>query len=254
MHESSILTWSSKESVVARQRIFDILRSYPATHEETERSLGLFLRGALLARILATAELYQKIVHLPGAVLDVGCWRGQTAVLCENFRAIYEPLHFNRRVIAFDTFEGYAGFNETDSRSELHDNGTYNVGGKQYAELLSELLQLHEVCNAQGHVNGKHIVLQGDIRDTIPDFFSSHPNEFVALAFLDLNSYGPTEQALDAIWQRLIPGGIVAFWQLTRPSLDAEGKAYINSIVGSREHIIGKCVHYPSLCFVQKVS
>lgn len=85
------------------------MNGYASTPEEKERSLGLFLRGSLLARILAVAHIYQQIVEIPGIVFDIGTWRGQTAVLCENFRAIYEPLHFNRRIVCFDTFEGMPG-------------------------------------------------------------------------------------------------------------------------------------------------
>ena len=70
---------------------------------EKERSLGLFIRGSLLARIVAIQELYLKIIDLPGSIYDIGTWRGQTAVLCENFRAIYEPLNFKRKIICFDT-------------------------------------------------------------------------------------------------------------------------------------------------------
>ena len=65
---------------------------------------------------MATADIYRQIVSIPGDVLDIGTWRGQTAVLCENFRAIYEPLHFNRRIVCFDTFEGYKGYSERTSQ------------------------------------------------------------------------------------------------------------------------------------------
>ena len=104
-HESSVMTYSSSNSLDARMQIFNLMNAYQASEEEKERSLGLFLRGSLLARIFATADIYKQIVDIPGAVFDVGTWRGQTAVLCENFRAIFEPLHFNRRIICFDTFE-----------------------------------------------------------------------------------------------------------------------------------------------------
>ena len=88
-HESSVVTYSNQDSLDARRELFELMQSYPGTPEEKERSLGLFLRGSLLARIFAIAEIYQRIVPLPGAVLDIGTWRGQTAVVCENLRAIF---------------------------------------------------------------------------------------------------------------------------------------------------------------------
>src|SRR5262245_16739198 len=119
-HESSVITYSNDTSLNARTELFDLLNSYPGTTEEKERSLCLFIRGSLLARIFAIRELYEKIVGYPGVIIDLGTWRGQTAVICENLRAIFEPLHFNRRIVCFDTFEGYVGFSDKDKATELH--------------------------------------------------------------------------------------------------------------------------------------
>lgn len=250
-HESSALTYSDSDSIAARQQLFGLLESYQATPEEKERSLGLFLRGSLLARILAIADLYRQIVDIPGSVFDIGTWRGQTAVLCENLRAVYEPLHFTRRIVCFDTFEGYAGFSVSDNTSAAHNEGTYAVGG-DYAQFLSELLVLHERCNAMGQNHGKHSVIKGDCRETLPGFFAAHPNEFVALAFFDVNAYDPTQQALAQVWDRLVPGGIVAFWQLTRSQIVAEGQAYVEQFLRGCPHTLHRAATYPGLCYVRK--
>src|SRR6476620_10180876 len=127
-HESTVITYSDEKSLAARAELFSLLKRYTATDDEAERSLGLFLRGSLLARIFAIRELYEKIVMKPGIIVDLGTWRGQTAVLCENLRAILEPLHFNRRIVCFDTFEGYKGFSAKDKATKLHQDGTYRVG------------------------------------------------------------------------------------------------------------------------------
>jgi hypothetical protein len=251
-HESTVISYSSNDSMLARKEIFKRMLNYNATEDEHERSLGLFLRGSLLARILATGDIYQRIIHLPGCVFDVGTWRGQTAVLCENFRAIYEPLHFNRRIVAFDTFEGYVGFSGKDKATTLHKDGTYGVGGDDYAQYLRELLELHEKCNAMGHNNGKHAVLKGDCRETMKQFFADNPSEFVALAFFDVNAYDPTSKAFEMVYERLVPGGIVAFWQLTRNVIPAEGRVYAEQILSKLPHTIQRCETYPGLCFIEK--
>jgi len=250
-HESSALSYSDSDSLAAREQLFGMMQNYRATAEEKERSLGLFLRGSLLARILAIADLYRQIVDIPGSILDVGTWRGQTAVVCENLRAIHEPLHFTRRIICFDTFEGYAGFSDSDRVSTTHTEGTYAVGG-DYAQYLSELLVVHERCNAMGQNHGKHRVVRGDCRETLPAFFDQHPNEFVALAFFDVNAYDPTQQALAQVWDRLVPGGLVAFWQLTRAEIVAEGRAYAEKFLSGCPHTLHRCATYPGLCYARK--
>ena len=251
-HESAIVSYSSSDSIDARSEIYRLMNTYKATDDEKERSLGLFLRGSLLARILAVGDIYKKIVDIPGAIFDIGTWRGQTAVLCENFRAIYEPLHFNRRIVCFDTFEGYQGFSEKDRATSLHRDGTYGVGGDDYAEFLRHLLLQHEKSNAMGHNNGKHKVIKGDCRETIPAFFKEFPSEYLALTFFDVNSYDPTLKAFQAVWSKLVPGGIVAFWQLTRNTIPAEARVYADDILSAYGHSLHRSQIYPGLCYLVK--
>jgi hypothetical protein len=250
-HESIAISFSDQNSLQARSTLFSLLKSYPATDSETERSLGLFLRGSLLARIFAIRELYEKIVMKPGIILDLGTWRGQTAVLCENLRAILEPLHFNRRIVCFDTFDGYVGFSDQDKSTELHRDGTYRVG-TEYSVFLTRLLSLHEQSNAMGHNHGKHKVIKGDCRITLPKYLEENDNEIISLAFFDLNSYDPTQAAFDHVFKRLIPGGILAFWQLTRDVIPAEGKVYNQAILNHCQHSIHRTQFYPGLCYLVK--
>jgi hypothetical protein len=251
-HESAVVSYSPPGSLDARMEIFNLMDGYQATKEEKERSLGLFLRGSLLARIFAIADIYRQIVDIPGAILDIGTWRGQTAVLCENLRAIYEPLHFNRRIVCFDTFEGYKGFSSKDKATNLHQDGTYALSGTDYAEFLRQLLSLHEQANAMGHNHGKHKVIAGDCRETIPKFFAESPNEYVALAFFDVNSYEPTLSAFEEVWPRLVPGGIAAFWQLTRNTIPAEARVYSEKILPNFPHKLRRSATYPGLCYMVK--
>ncbi|MBS1140975.1 MAG: hypothetical protein H6R13_2428 [Proteobacteria bacterium] len=251
-HESAIVSYSPSDSIEARKEIFHLMNTYQATDDEKERSLGLFLRGSLLARILAITDIYKQIVNIPGAIFDIGTWRGQTAVICENLRAIYEPLHFNRRIVCFDTFEGYKGFSEKDKATSLHRDGTYGVGGDDYAAFLSHLLVQHEKSNAMGHNHGKHKVIKGDCRETIPHFFAENPSEYLALAFFDVNSYDPTLKSFEHVWEKLVPGGIAAFWQLTRDSIPAEARVYGENILPNYKHTIQRTTTYPGLCYLVK--
>lgn len=251
-HESAVMSYSSAESVDSRMEIFRMMNAYQATDAEKERSMGLFLRGSFLARVFAITDIYKQIVTIPGAVFDVGTWRGQTAVICENLRAIFEPLHFNRRIVCFDTFEGYKGFSDKDKATNLHRDGTYALSGNDYAEFLRQLLVLHEKSNAMGHNHGKHKVIKGDCRETIPQFFSENPNEYLALAFFDVNSYDPTQKAFEHVWEHLVPGGIAAFWQLTRNTIPAEARVYAEKILPSYRHTLHRSETYPGLCYLVK--
>lgn len=250
-HESVTISYSDKNSIEARNQLFDLFNNYPGTDAEKERSLGLFIRGSLLARIFAIRELYEKIVMSPGVIIDLGTWRGQTAVICENLRAIFEPMHINRRIVCFDTFEGYVGFSEKDKATDIHSEGTYHVG-EDYSELLTQILQLHEKNNVMGNNFGKHKVIKGDCRIKLPEYFVNNSHEVVSLAFFDVNSVDPTWESFKIIYDRLIPGGIIAFWQLTRDIIPAEGMVYANSILNNYNHTIHRSQFYPGLCYICK--
>ncbi len=251
MHESSVITSSNNDQISARQELFNLLGHYPASPEEMERSLSLFLRGSMLARILGIFEVYQHIVKIPGAILDIGTWRGQTAVLCENFRAILEPLNFQRRIHAFDTFTGYQGFANESRKEEVLSDGTYSLP-KNYADLLAKLLQLHERNNAMGHIHDKHHVWEGDCRETLKDFEKQYPSEMIALAWFDVNAMQPTQYAFETVLKHLVPGGIIAIWQLSRGNeIPAEGTYYLNEVLKQYpHHQIYHSQAYPSLCYL----
>lgn len=249
MHESARYTQSNEDQIEARQELFSLMEHYPATIEERERSLGLFLRASLLARLLAIHEIYEHIVSVPGVIFDIGTWRGQTAVICENLRAILEPLNQQRRIVAFDTFQGYAGMTTDDSRSKTWKEGSYSLP-EDYAELLQQLLVIHERNNIGGHLHGKHKVVAGDCVTTIPQHLKENPHETVALAWFDLNAFNPTRAAFEAIHPRIPPGGILAFWQLTRPELTAEGKCYHEVISPVFPHQLFRSKYYPSLSYL----
>jgi hypothetical protein len=250
-HESGVISRSDSLALGARRKLFKISREYPASEVEIERSAGLFLRASLLARFLAVYEIYKEIVHLPGALFDIGTWRGQTAVLLENFRAILEPLNLDRRVFAFDTFTGYVGFSDRDRTTNTHRNGTYVVESN-YAEFLRDLLLTHEQSNAMGHFSGKHEVVEGDVVVTIPKTFAERPELFLAGAFIDLNSVQPSEATITSVWERLVPRGLLVFWQLTQRAIPGDAMAYVSKILLSRPHEISRSQIYPGLCVVRK--
>jgi hypothetical protein len=251
-HESVVVSNSPAEAVEVRAQLLNLLRTYPSTDAEIERSMGLFLRGSLLARFMAVEHVYRLVIDKPGCIFDLGTWRGQTAVLCENYRAVLEPLNPYRRIVCFDTFNGYAGFSDADAATELHRDGTYGVGGSDYAALLRGILEMHEASNVNGHNRGKHSVIEGDIRETLPAFLTDNPSEFPALVFFDLNSVEPSQDALERMWDVLVPGGVIAFWQLTQKRIPAEGNVYRNSFMSRHAHSISKCPTYPGLVYLVK--
>src|SRR5262249_1719244 len=154
------------EQLEFRTRLWEMRNKNPLPDAELERNPALFLRSSMLSRILTVADVYKKIVDVPGHIFDLGCWWGQTSVLFENLRAIYEPSNKQRRIVCFDSFEGYTNWTEEDKKSEIFNQNTYAVASG-YEGFLKELLETHEGLNNLGHQRGMHEIVKGDATKTV---------------------------------------------------------------------------------------
>ena len=88
-------------------------------------------------------DLYLKVLNVPGCIIELGCHWGQNIALFSTFRTIYEPQNVGRKVIAFDTFEGYTKSSAKDGQL-LESGVSSNVGAvsENYEQLLDRILGL----------------------------------------------------------------------------------------------------------------
>ena len=219
------ISLSTPEQIDIRKKLYSKMNDLKIPFHEKERSLGLFLRGSLLSRLLAINEVYSRIIKIPGLICDFGTWRGQTAVLCENLRAIYEPFNYERRIFLFDTFEGYKGFKKNESSIKNFSDGTYTIE-KNYEKELEEILLMHEKMNIPNNFINKHKVYKGDIRKTLLNFFKEKINYPLSLSFMDFNNEASTTFTLEKIRNSLISGSIIVFWQFQRKEIPGDNKAF----------------------------
>jgi len=116
-------TFNSKTREKAEKRLSELARALP---EVQSLSPFLFLRTGFLAKFLFLDQLFKEIVELPGDILELGAWHGQSSIIFENLRAIHEPFASNRTIYSFDTFSGY------EENSLLHiepgEIESYNTG------------------------------------------------------------------------------------------------------------------------------
>lgn len=243
------LSAANDEQLQFRTQLHEMYKASPLPEPELERNIGLYLRSSLLARFLALSDVYKKIVDVPGAVFDLGCWWGQASVLMENFRALYEPFNKQRKIVCFDTFEGYSNWSNKDSKSESYNQNTYSTG-VDYPAYLRQLLETHEGINNLGHQRGMHEVVAGDATKTVPDYLKKHGETIVALSIFDLGLYEPTKAVLKSIKPHVVPGSVLLMVQLTRKELCGDGKAFLE-VFSDVNYKISKHPLYPSFSVVE---
>ena len=211
---------TSEERLKRREKLYELFRSRPMPDDQLLVNLGLYMRSSALTKILYINELYQKILDIPGVIMEFGTWWGQNIILFENLRAIYEPFNYDRRIIGFDTFRGYPKPSEEDVESETVKAEGYAVS-QNYDEYLMQLIDYHEQENILYH-NRKHKLIKGDVTETIEKFLGEEPYTIIALAYLDLALYKPTKKCLEKIRPHLIKGSVIAIDGLNSPDYPGE--------------------------------
>ncbi|GAI57634.1 unnamed protein product, partial [marine sediment metagenome] len=175
-------------------------------------NLGLFLSSKNLARILLMHHIYQQIIDVQGIVIDFGTRWGQNMSLFAAMRGIYEPFNRHRKIVGFDTFEGFPSISEQDGSSDLMQAGSITVT-ENYEEYLEKVMEYQELDNPLSHIK-KFEIVAGDAVVEIDRYLARYPETIIALAYFDFDIYEPTQKCLKAIRPHLVKGSLLAFDEL----------------------------------------
>jgi hypothetical protein len=207
-----IKQYSSSNEKKTRKEIVKLFRECPIPENEILSNLGLFIKRQDLSRILFFNELYQKILHTHGVIIEFGVRWGQSLALFESLRGMYEPFNHNRKIIGFDTFDGFPSTYKKDGQSEIVKKGAYSVS-KNYERYLEDILDYHEQESPISHIK-KYKLVKGDAISEIDKFFEDNPETIVAFAYFDFDIYEPTKKCLEAIKPHITKGTVIGFDEL----------------------------------------
>lgn len=239
--EASLEHTAGADQLRARRKLAQLFRTSPLAEDDLLFNLGLWARSGLLVKFLVMADLYKRFMHIPGILCEFGVWYGQNLVLLENLRAIYEWSNKQRRIIGFDTFEGYKD-------GKFAGTGMYSTG-LNYQAYLTELLKAHQRANVYGHIPGDHELVAGDVTKTAPAYFKRHPEAIVAFAYFDMGPEKPTLAAMKAIKPHLVSGSVILLDELTWHETPGEAIA-LKKLFRRSEYRLEKCALYPSKAIV----
>lgn len=209
-HKAIIL--SSLEEKELYLRFGELLKTHPLPEDEILRNLGLFLSSKDLARILFFYEIYKKILHTHGVIIEFGVRWGQSLAVMSALRGIFEPFNRHRKIIGFDTFAGFRGVGKKDGKLSKCKNGAFSLPAG-YEIYLDKILSVQEKLNPMSHLK-RYELIKGDATKTIPEYFKKHPETIISLAIFDFDIYSPTKTALNAVKSRLCKGSILVFDEL----------------------------------------
>jgi hypothetical protein len=217
-HDAIILS-SSEEQDIQKQFVA-LFKSSLLPDDEILPNLGLFLTSKALSRILFFYEIYKKIIHTHGIIIEFGVRWGQTLSIMSALRGIFEPFNRHRKIVGFDTFDGLKGIGKEDGELSKCKDGSFSVT-PGYEDYLDRILSMQEKLNPMSHLK-RYELVKGDAVKTIPEYLKKHPETIISLAIFDFDIYAPTKAALEAIKPHLCKGSILVFDELCDDILPGE--------------------------------
>ncbi len=224
---STIKTYESSDERATRGEFVEHFRRCPIPDNQIISNLGLFLNSKVLSRVLFMDHIYRQIVDVQGCVLEFGTRWGQNLALFAALRGIYEPFNRHRKIVGFDTFEGFPSVTAKDGSSDMMRPGELAVT-ENYVEYLSRVMELQEKDNPLGHIK-KFSLRKGDATIEIEHFLQESPETIVALAYFDFDLYEPTRRCIEAIKPRLVKGSVIGFDELNDPDSPGETLALMEA-------------------------
>ena len=181
-----------------------------------------------LTRFLVQHELFKLQLNVKGSIVECGVHQGGGVFTWAKLSSIYEPYNYHRRIIGFDTFEGFP------SVSKRHDTTKY-AKKRNFSEkvnIINDLeININLFDNERPLNNKKKIFLiKGDANKTIPSYVKKNEHLIISLLYLDFDIYKPTETALKYFISRIPKGGIIAFDEINNPHWPGETMALLRSL------------------------
>ncbi|MEM7393490.1 MAG: crotonobetainyl-CoA--carnitine CoA-transferase, partial [Verrucomicrobiota bacterium] len=155
---------------------------------------------------------------------EFGVRWGQNLALMESMRGLYEPYNYNRKIVGFDTFEGFPSVDEKDGDNPIIKEGSYNVT-PNYESYLEQVLGCLEQENPIAHIPTTQLV-KGDASETVQTYLKEHPETIVSMAYFDFDIYEPTRACLEAIKPHLVKGSVLGFDELNFHAFPGETRAF----------------------------
>ena len=161
----------------------------------------------VFAKLLYRHEVFQKIKHLPGDIVEVGVFKGSGIATWAKLYDLYIP-HTNKKVIGFDLFSS----NTSPSFFSSYKNGHTMIPVINRIPIDERSIKSVKERLFQANISDtKYILIEGDVCYTTREFVEQNPGFRISLLYHDLDLDEPTYESLVNLWDRVVPGGYIIF-------------------------------------------
>jgi len=235
--DSKAYELTEKAFLASNISLLDKLETFPRF--ATKRSL---------ARFIAKQMLFEKILTINGIIIECGVFNGAGLFTWAQLSNIFEPTNYNRKIVGFDTFEGFPGVNTEADNTGVLVSREGDLKGSGLAEFDLSI----DKYNHERHLSHIDMIklIQGDFLKTAAGFLANNSHVIVSLLYLDFDLYEPTKMALELFLPRMPRGGMVAFDQINCDSFPGETKA-LQEVLGIDKHQINRFPIDPWISYIQ---
>lgn len=211
-----------------------------------------YVRRQCLSRFIARYEMFKLIKNVKGSIIEAGVHYGGGLMAWAKLSSNLEPYAIHRKVIGFDTFEGFPNVSNQDNSQYQNHNLEKNGFSTEY-NVYDELLDIIQEYDKNRFLNqfNKIELIKGDAMETIPEYVNSNKHLIIALLFLDFDLYEPTKVALELLLPRIPKGGIIAFDEINNKYWPGETLALIDKFIDLNNLEIKKFEFDPNIAYIQ---
>lgn len=223
------LTRNSKKQLNFYKNFYEYIDNIHLNKHEVAKYFPVFNTRQNVSRFIETYEYWKLIQNVPGSIIECGAGSGQFMMAMAHFSSIFEPHHYTRKIIGFDTFEGFPEINLKDKTSKAHHmkKGGLNFSSYSYLKKIKEFYDQNRMI---GNIN-KIDFVKGDISITLKKYLKDNPALVVALLHLDLDLYKPTKDSIKMLLELMPKGSVIVFDEINHSDYPGETIA-IKEVLG----------------------
>jgi hypothetical protein len=206
-----------------------------------ENAFFWFSQPARINKLLAHHDLYKSILNLPGDVFELGVYKGTSLIRWATFRNLLEN-DFSRRIVGFDAYGAFPREQVLQPEDHAFIERFEGAGG----EGLSEI-ELEQIFTRKG-IRNVHLV-KGNVFSTLDEYLGAQPQTRIVLLHLDMDVREPTAYALEHLYDRIVPGGLIVIddYNAVAGATDA-----VDEFVARRKLSLQKLSHYFVPAYIRK--
>jgi hypothetical protein len=227
-----------------------LIEKYNYNFKDKLNNYEKFISRQSLARSLVRYELFKKIIHTKGSIVECGVHFGGGLMNWAKLSSALEPYAIHRKVIGFDTFDGFPNLTESDLESSNH-NELIKGGFKSHNFIYDEIQDCIAEYDDNRFLNqfNKVELVKGDANITIPKYIEDNQHLIISLLFLDFDIYEPTKTALNHFLKRMPKGSVIAFDEINNEFWKGETIAMMEEFISLNQLELKKFEFDPNIAY-----